>query len=209
VPLLASVETQPYPQANSSTGGILCDSRGQDHAIVITGYNQTGFMFNSATNEQSNPQFVSDDSLNTYAQEGRVVNGYGLYCPYSEFINAFSNESWSFTAIFPINYAPVMRQQTVHLVDENNQPISGMLVSSPLSTARTNSDGYATLTITDLGTPITLGYNIQTNAYGNFCGNYYDIRQVGYCSSVDYGIYMLYPTTANWQAPTNRQIQYL
>ncbi|MGO8806194.1 MAG: C39 family peptidase [Candidatus Bathyarchaeia archaeon] len=208
VPLEASVETQPYPQANSSTGGILCDSRGQDHAIVITGYNQTGFIFNSATNEQSNPQFVSDNSLNTYVQDGRVVNGYRLYCQYSEFINAFSNESWSFTAIFPLNYAPVMRQQIVHLVDENNQPISGMLVSSPLSTARTDSDGYATLTMTYLGTPITLGYNMQTNAYDNFCGHYYDTRQVGHCSSGDYGIYMLYPTTANWQATTNRKIQY-
>ncbi len=53
VPLEATVETQPYPQANVTTGGIICDSRGPDHAIVITGYNQTGFIFNSATSEKS------------------------------------------------------------------------------------------------------------------------------------------------------------
>ena len=209
VPLEATVETRPYPQANVNTGGILCDSRGPDHAIVITGYNQTGFIFNSATSEQFNPVFVSDDRLNTYANKGQVVNGYMLYCPYQEFIDAYNEQTWSFTAIFPLNYSIVMRQQTVQLVNGNKQPISGMLVSSPFSSATTNSDGYATLNITLLGTPITVGYNMQTNADGNFCGQYNETYERGYCFGGDYGIYMLYPTTStNWQASTDRQIEY-
>jgi hypothetical protein len=208
--LEAAVETQPYPQANATTGGILCDSRGQDHAIVITGYNQTGFIFNSATNEVFNPTFVSDDSLNTYSSNGRVVNGYELYCPYSEFIGAYTHGMWSFTAVFPQNYEPIKRQQSVQLLDGDKHPISGMLVSSPFSSATTNSDGNATLTITDIGTPITVGSNIQGNTTVNYGGQYIDTSQLGYCSSDNYGIYMLYQTTtANWQETTERQIEYL
>jgi hypothetical protein len=117
---------------------------------------------------------------------------------------------WSFTAIFPQNYEPIMRQQSVQLLDGDKHPISGMLVSSPFSSATTDSDGYATLTITDLGTTITIGSNIQENATVNYCGQYIDTPQLGYCSSGNYGMYMLYPTTTtNWQATTQRQIEYL
>jgi hypothetical protein len=213
VPLEATVETQPYPQANVSTGGILCDSRGGDHAITITGYNQTGFFFNSATDEKFNPRFVIDDSLNTNSCEGRVVNGYDLYCPYSEFIDAYSNEMWGFTAIFPLNYVPIMQQQRIQLVDENGKPISGMLVSSPFSSATTDSNGYATLAITVLGTPISAGYNMQAHADGDYNGQYVEtsIGKLGYSFAGDYGLYMLYPATnAYWQTTSDySQIEYL
>lgn len=196
VPLLATVETQPYPQATMSTGGILCDSRGGDHAVTITGYNQTGFFFNSATNEQYNPAFVCDDSLNTYATVGRVVNGFDLYCPYSEFAVAYSNGMWCFTAIFPINYATIMQQQRIQLIDASGDPVSGMLVSSPFSSATTDSKGYATLTISDLGAPISVGNNMHANADGNYCGQYAENADsaVGYTFSEDCGMYMLYPS---------------
>jgi hypothetical protein len=190
-PLEATVETQPYPQATVSTGGILCDSRGDDHAIVITGYNQTGFIFNSATNEEFNPIFVSNDSLNTYAYDGRVVNGYELYCPYSEFIAAYNHEMWGFMAVFPLNYTPILCQQTVQLLDKNSNPISGTLVSSPFSSATTNSYGYATLTITDLGTPISVGYDMQAYSNRSYCGQYNENLYI----ELGYSTYMLYPTT--------------
>ncbi len=133
-----------------------------------------------------------------------------LYCPYQEFIDAYNSEIWSFNAIFPLNYSAIMRQQTMQLVNENKQAISGMLVSSPFSSATTNTDGYATLTITLLGTPIAVGYNMQTNANGNYCGQYNETHQLNRSFSEDYGIYMLYPTTTeNSQATTTKQIEYV
>lgn len=209
VPLEATVETQPYPQANASTGGIICDSRGPDHSVVITGYNQTGFIFNSATSEKSNPAFVTDDRLNTYSRGGQVVNGYMLYCPYQEFIDAYNQQTWSFNAIFPLNYSAIMRQQTVQLLNENKHAISGMLVSCPFSSATTDSEGYATLTITLLGTPMVVGSNMQTNSNGTYCGSYSETHQLNCSFSEDYGIYMLYPTTsANLKMPPAKQILY-
>lgn len=213
VPLEATVETQPYPQANISTGGILCDSRGGNHAVVITGYNQTGFFFNSATNEKFNPKFVTDDSLNTYAYNGRVVNGYQLYCPYTEFIEAYDNESWCFTAIFPIDYTPIMTQQRIQLVNQNGNPLSGMLVSSPFSAATTDSQGYANLTTTYLGTPITIGNNMQAQANITYSGEYTEASntQIGLSFSTQQGIYMLYPATSPFGQTISdfSQIEYL
>ena len=211
-PLLATVETQPYPQATVATGGILCDSRGGDHAVAITGYNQTGFFFNSATNEQFNPQFVSDSRLNTYARLRRVVNGYNLYCPYSEFVAAYSNDMWCFTAIFPVGYAPIIQQQRIQLVNENGNPLAGMLVSSPFSSAQTDSNGYATLNITAFGSPISVGFNIHASGNGSCSGEYGETSdmKLGYSLGGDFGIYMLYPSAAaNWQATRCPQIEYL
>jgi len=213
VPLEATVETQPYPQATASTGGILCDSRGTDHAIVITGYNQTGFIFNSATNEEFNPSFVSNDSLNTYAYDGRVVNGYELYCSYSEFMGAYNHEIWGFMAVFPLNYAPIMCQQSVQIMYKNGNPISGILVSSPFSSAITDSKGYARLNITELGAPISVGYNMQACSNRTYSGQYTEnpYLELGFSFGENYGMYMLYPSTnatglTTWNYP---QIEFI
>ena len=206
------METQPYPEATAGTGGILCDSRGGDHAVAITGYNQTGFFFNSATNEQFNPRFVSDTNLNTYAFSGRVVNGYELYCPYSEFLAAYSNNMWCFTAIFPIGYAPIIQQQRIQLTNENGNPLADMPVSSPFSSARTDPNGYATLNITTLGSPISVGFNLHAYGDGDYCGAYGESSdlKLGYSLSGDFGIYMLYPAAAAaWQATRCQQIEYV
>ena len=144
-----------------------------NHAIVYTGYNQTGFFYNNPI------------SLNLT----KPACGTNKFMSFATFTKGESNHFWWFAAVFPKYYSTILSQKRVKVAG-----IVGAKVYSPWGSTVMDSEGYVEVTTLKTGSFITVGFQLpQENVavYGlnglsisfvypdTITVNYYDVKWIG------------------------------
>jgi hypothetical protein len=119
-----------------------------NHAIVYTGYNETGFFYHNPI------------SLNL----SKPSCGPNKFMSFATFSKGESNHFWWFVAVFPNQYSQIFSQKRVKI-----EGISSAEVYSPWGSAVMDSEGYAEITTLKMGGFITINFQfpqVNMEIYG-------------------------------------------